>query len=325
MKKVKINFGGFWEGFNPCDNLFYNILKERYEVEISDKPDYVFYSSLGEPFGFTKYEGVRILFTGENESVDFTAFDYAIGFDYMSFGERYIRYPLAIYARSGPRFIREEMTEEKARKILENKKIFCNFVYGHESYSKKRELLFKMLSAYKHVESAGTFLNNQSDGKNVRGESKFKLLFESKFTICGESVEYPGFVTEKIIHAYENYSIPIYAGDPMISEMFNEASFIKLSNFENVNELVDYVSEVDNNDDLYIKMLMEPVTSLPNFETIEYDKLKKFIYNIFDQNIKDAYRRMRCYKSAEHNQYLKEYSKFYNTMEYKILKRIKRF
>ena len=47
MKKkttIKINFKDFWENFDPKNNFFTNILRKKYDVEISDKPDYLFYS-----------------------------------------------------------------------------------------------------------------------------------------------------------------------------------------------------------------------------------------------------------------------------------------
>ena len=43
-KKVKINFKYFWPGFDKKDNLFVNLLMEDYDVEISDNPDYLFFS-----------------------------------------------------------------------------------------------------------------------------------------------------------------------------------------------------------------------------------------------------------------------------------------
>ena len=42
-KTIKIGFKYFWGGFNPEDNFFTNLLKRRYNVVISDKPDYLFY------------------------------------------------------------------------------------------------------------------------------------------------------------------------------------------------------------------------------------------------------------------------------------------
>ena len=45
MKKtIKVNFKYFWEGFNPENNLFINLLREEYDVIIDENPDFLFYS-----------------------------------------------------------------------------------------------------------------------------------------------------------------------------------------------------------------------------------------------------------------------------------------
>jgi len=43
-KEIKINFKYFWRSFDPHDNFFTNLLKKKYNVTISDKPNYLFYS-----------------------------------------------------------------------------------------------------------------------------------------------------------------------------------------------------------------------------------------------------------------------------------------
>lgn len=43
-KTIKINFKYFWEGFDPENNFFTNILRKEYNVVISDNPSYLFYS-----------------------------------------------------------------------------------------------------------------------------------------------------------------------------------------------------------------------------------------------------------------------------------------
>ena len=47
-KKIKINFKYFWEGFDPEDNFFINLLRKQYDVKISDNPDFLFYSVFPE-------------------------------------------------------------------------------------------------------------------------------------------------------------------------------------------------------------------------------------------------------------------------------------
>ena len=48
MGKIKIDFSDFWGGFDKTDNYFYNLLKEEFDVEISNNPDYLFFSLFGQ-------------------------------------------------------------------------------------------------------------------------------------------------------------------------------------------------------------------------------------------------------------------------------------
>jgi alpha(1,3/1,4) fucosyltransferase len=52
-KKIKINFLHQGGGFNKEDNFFTNLLRKKYEVVISDAPDYVFSSVYDSPSEFS--------------------------------------------------------------------------------------------------------------------------------------------------------------------------------------------------------------------------------------------------------------------------------
>jgi hypothetical protein len=70
-----------------------NFLKEFYDVELSSNPDYCFFSIYG--FEHLKYINcVKISFIGENIVPDFNFCDYALGFQYLEFDDRYKRFPL---------------------------------------------------------------------------------------------------------------------------------------------------------------------------------------------------------------------------------------
>ena len=101
METIKINFCSFWGSFQKDNNLFYHILSRHFHIEISDAPDFVIVSNREKPFEYMKYDCVRVMFMGENLSPDFTVFDYVIGFDRMSFEDRYFRLPFAFYSDSG--------------------------------------------------------------------------------------------------------------------------------------------------------------------------------------------------------------------------------
>ena len=93
MKKhIRIKFVDFWDDFVPENNLFYQLLSEHYDVELSDNPEYLFCSVFGDEH--LRYDCVKIFYTGENQCADFNLYDYAIGFDRMEFGDRYFRLPI---------------------------------------------------------------------------------------------------------------------------------------------------------------------------------------------------------------------------------------
>ena len=47
MKKIKIDFVDFWDGFDKYNNFITDVLKTKYELIISEQPDYIFYSNFG--------------------------------------------------------------------------------------------------------------------------------------------------------------------------------------------------------------------------------------------------------------------------------------
>lgn len=168
--ETKNNFTGFWPDFDKEDNLFCRILREKYQVDISDRPDYVI-ASVGGPYSCTAYDCVRILYTAEPFTPDFNIYDYAIGFDPFELkdekgGDRYFRFPYYCYDEYGLGLqkLSRGLTRDEAEKALQMKKRFCNFMYSHHSAKGEREAIFSRLNRYKEVASAGSFLNNMESG-----------------------------------------------------------------------------------------------------------------------------------------------------------------
>ena len=160
MKTIKINFCGFWSSFDKENNLFTKILSKHFNIEISDAPDFVICSNRGKPYEYMQYDCVRIMVMGENLSPDFTVFDYCIGFDYLTFGDRYFRLPFAFYDDGASPWAPEALTQEEAVALLKEKKHFCNFIYRHQSSHGMRERFLTVLNEYKPVISPGSFMSN---------------------------------------------------------------------------------------------------------------------------------------------------------------------
>lgn len=282
MKKVKIAFVDGYHGFKPEDSFLYGFLTERFGAELSDDPDYL----LCQPFGFShlKYEKpVKIFFTGENVFPDFNYYDYAIGFDHLDFGDRYLRVPL--YAVRAPfKDFRNLESLPSKEQLLDRR--FCSFVVSNgQGAHPIRQKFFEELSRYKPVDSGGRYMNNI--GGPV--EDKQSFVRAHKFNIAFESSSYPGYVTEKIMDAYAGWSVPIYWGDPMIDTDFRSGSFIKVRDEDDIKRAIDEVVRLDTNDDLYLKMCLGECLSMPSRNYI--DEMECFFRTIFAQDLNVARRR----------------------------------
>lgn len=305
MKEIKIWFSGMGGHFNPYDNFIINILKKHFRVELSEDPDYLIFSV--NSIDYLKYDCVRIFYTAENLVPDFNICDYAIGYHYLDFGDRYIRYPLYLvegfiaykndnYANDLYRAIHKH---ERVSESVKQKNDFCSFVYSNDKASKNRQILLEKLSEYKKVNSGGKYLNN------IGGPVSNKLEFQSKhkFAIAFENTSTPGYTTEKIVHAFSANTIPIYWGNPLIGKEFNEEAFVNCHKFGLIDgsdnqvfdRIIERIKEIDQNDDLYYKMLSSHALSKGNNLERKKDDLENFLLNIFMKDKEDTYRRNRFY------------------------------
>ena len=286
MKKtIKIKF----VDFNPnatAVKVFTQYLQERYEVELSEEPEWLFYSVFGND-NLQYNNCVKIFFTGENQVPDFNVCDYAIGFDYIDFGDRYVRFPLwALY----PQDI-EPMLHKHEHPDLGSKTDFCSFVVSNPHGNEVRVAFLDKLSEYKLVNSGGRYRNN------VGGPVADKLAFQQKhkFSLAFENTAHPGYTTEKIVQAFAAQTIPIYWGDPRVAETFNKEAFINCNDFPNWESVVERVKEIDQDDALWKKMIETPALNAPKAAEQLQEQLKTFLFHIFDQKQEEAKRYSRDY------------------------------
>lgn len=307
MKKlIKIKFTGFWPEFNENNNFIINLLRNQYRVVLSENPQYLFSSCFSDDY--LDYDCIRIFYTGENLCPDFNAFDYAIGFEHMLYEDRYIRYPLyvipEIYGADYDRMIEKH---KDAIQAAEEKTDFCSFVVSKGSgyVAKEREIFFHKLSEYKKVNSGGRFLNNIGEQNGVKDKLGFQR--KHKFAIAFENSSHSGYSTEKIVQAFAAKAVPIYWGDPCISEDFNEASFINCHKFDNLDEVVEEVRKIDQDDRRYLAMLSEPaIKGSKDIGQTYNSQLERFLSHIMNQDIKNAYRRDLIGYNKAHVDKLKE-------------------
>lgn len=285
-KQIKVKIANY----NPQDRFSYgvfwmNLLSKFYNVQLTEKdPDYFFFNE--SDFTHLSYpKAIKIFYTGENIHPNFNLCDYAIGFDYLDFGDRYHRFPVYMvsqfYNEAETALAKDNHFSDTLKFTLEDlhkKTEFTSFVYSNYLAESTRETFFKALSAYKKVNSGGGYLNN------IGGKTKNKMEFESahKFSIAFENSSNSGYTTEKLPNALSAKTIPIYWGNPDIGKEFNTKRFINCMDYASFDDVVQQVKLLDQNDDLYLNMINQPVISSYNFNTA-HDALEKFICNIIEQ------------------------------------------
>ncbi len=275
---LRIYYTDFWHNFEPENNIFYNLLIEKYNVVITENnPDYLFFSVFGNRYKY--FNCKRIFFTGEIIRPDMNECDYAFSF-FPSEGDPR-KYRLPTYYQYGD--MSELTIRPPVEEILKRKTKFCNFVYSNPN-CKKRNDFFKKLSKYKKVDSAGRFMNNVGFNLGLNVEDKWNFLKPYKFTISFENKERPYYTSEKIYEAMKVDSLPVYWGNPYINLDFNTKSFLNYYDYGSDEELIERIIEIDKNDDLYVEYLKQPF--FVNNELNEYVKkeniMKQLEYIIND-------------------------------------------
>ena len=252
-KKIKIQFTDFWDVFDANDNFIMDALRKNFEVEISDEPDFVFCSIFGRHH--LKYDCAKIYYTGENIIPDFNLVDYGLGFQDISFYDRYLRLPhYVLYPRACQLALEKpgKMTDEE----LVNRE-FCSCVVSNAVSCKERGIIIDKLNEYKRLASGGRYRNN------VGGPVADKIDFSSKYKFCIAIENSPsrGYTTEKIMEAFAANTVPIYWGNPDIAKEFNPKSFINIHDFESFDAAVEFVKKADEDDELYLSMVKAPIIS----------------------------------------------------------------
>lgn len=272
-QKIKINFSDFWGGFDKTNNYFFNLLKDEFDIEISNNPDFLFFSVFGNQHQY--FNCKKIFYTGENVAPPLGYCDWSFSFDYLDDFRNY-RLPHYLlydgyYELSRPKIIDESMANRK----------FCNFVASNGACEKRNSFVTK-LSKYKKVDSGGRWMNNigyaVSDKRKFQSEYKFSIAFENN----AYRSEFPGYTTEKIMEPMTVNSIPIYWGNPLINQEFNVKSFVNYYDFKDDDEMIEFIIDLDNNNSKYLDVLNQPWFDDYNIpENNKIENIKSFLYKIF--------------------------------------------
>jgi alpha(1,3/1,4) fucosyltransferase len=207
---------------------------------------------------------INIFNSGEAFTPDLNLFDYIFSYDAnIQAGDRFHRLlPIPHLFNRQDEFIESPLSKELAIKELHSKKHFCNFIYSNGSAPKYRDELLLKLTEYKFVNSLGKHLNNTVNTRKRTIKSWYEDSIEIKkdyrFSIACENAYYLGYTSEKILSSFEAGTIPIYWGNPLITEEFNPKAFINCHDYDHLDDLIEKIREIEDNKSLWIQMIMEP-------------------------------------------------------------------
>jgi len=254
-------------------------LSKYYKVIISEeRPDIVFCDVYG--VDFAKYNCIRVGLNVEENAPDFNLYDYVITiFDEFQFKDRIFNCKVIVtlkYCRDmNDLAVKKHLVTEAD---LKNKTEFCSFIQSRGFGADPCRLdFFHKLSEYKKVNSGGRLYNN------IGYRVEDKLLFESRHKFSISFINGRNYtIQDRPLDAFAAKTIPIYWGNRDIGKVFNKDAFINCHDFANFDEVVEYVKFVDNNDDLYLKMLQTPAYINQTSTDDEIERLDRFLINIVE-------------------------------------------
>ena len=142
-----------------------------------------------------------------------------------------------------------------------------------------------IVNKYKKIDFGGSYKNNVGKISN-----KIKFLSSYKFSIAMENSEGDGYLSEKILDSFQSGTIPIYYGDYMVEEYINPKAYILIKGKKDIKKKIEYIKKIDNNKQLYKKILNEKLLINHSIEMEIDNKYIEFFNNIFKQNKKLAKR-----------------------------------
>lgn len=262
----------------------------NFDIEVDPKnPDFVIYSIFG--INFLRYPNAKKIFVcwepiNFNNSIHLKNSDYSLTYYSDLHDDEKNFYFCPLLGKFG---WTDNFIQDINNPMSIKKEKFCCFVVKNTTLgngAKLRVQFFKELCKYKKVDSFGASLRNCNVIIPNRSKGWDKQYFNEigkyKFMITFENILSNGVITEKIYNAFKGNTIPIYWGNKDIYKIFNKGSFINCHDFENLKEVIEYVKKIDNDDELYNKILNKKKIEGKdkNFYINEYKNLwKKVLYN----------------------------------------------
>ena len=251
---VRIEDLDIFPGLERQAEFFIDILRRRYDVTILtdkvQKPDILFFTCYGGN-NLKWNNSIRIYYTAERDFPNYNLCDYAIGLSDIGIPNRFLHFPIYVFYNDLLRKYESiDPTDVDPNWALERE--FCSTVVSDPFRDRIYFDLFKKLNEYKTIASGGRLDNTTG----FRVPDKLEFIKNYKFNLAFENMKAPGYVTEKLLEPFVARTVPIYWGSSdWAKKEFGEGGYIDISDFDTLDQAVEYIKKVDNDNDLYMQIL----------------------------------------------------------------------
>ena len=273
---IHVAYANFWPGFSLKYGLLKHLLNLAfdYDWEVStDQNDAdLVLTSVFAP-GRVLYPAKTIAVIWENMRPDYRAYRFSISSDFDDYGGRNVRCPLwysqikwtpeyrntagnAWEHGNEPPVPLATLMEPRTAPYVKREK-FCALVAS--AYEP-----FRMMAA----QALGADIYGGVAGKPDH-RSKYEILADHTFSVCFENSLFPGYYTEKLLHAWAAGTIPLYFSDNGVVCDFNPYSFFNRKEYGDNERFVSDVKAVYEDSVVLEKIWRTPlVTKEPSLGPI---------------------------------------------------------
>lgn len=289
---IRIDFEGFWDGFDCMQNEFFAYLVNEGVVSIDRiNPDLIIYSDYINDRS-VNINRARLLYSPENIPRKNYLFKYHMNYGVES--NQNFRFQNFFYYP----FFYEITNDEESQYYLglknREKTKNINFIYSNGK-ALIRNKYFDYLSTYCKIDSYGKHRNNMGAlpkylDKSLlsRAIQKSELIADYKYTIAFENSRGADYISEKIWEPISVNSIPIYYGSHAVFDYFNKNKIIYIKDEKDFSKSLSLIKEINSSDKLYKEYLAEEIFASNDIkERIKYKNLSMRFVNYLENIIKD--------------------------------------
>lgn len=272
MTTISLSFTDFWPGHDPLNNILANSIRYIFDCEViitpPDDADICFVTVYGSQHQevLSNLRHKCILWLGENIRPN-TLFDgFTISFDHHSYNKKNYRLPLWLseidWHGTGLGVISKEDVEpllvygHKYSHADLAERQFCITIFNNPEGTRIEAL--RLLRNIGNVDCYGKPFGNWFPTYSSYKE-KMEKLGGYLFNLCPENSIYPGYYTEKCLHAKIAGCIPIYMAHPSVATDFRPQSFVNLLDYHSLDSFYDEVVRLSKSSSRMLSLINEPL------------------------------------------------------------------